>query len=213
MYRVTRNSALLNSKRRRLARVAIGSDPATARHFYERPPLYLDLYYLVAVHAQHRRDAEKLLGWVLLRLNEATHLVYRPRRYVLPDGSEVDATGRPWTPEATGDGVIMEKVSVDIVDDLNIGDALNFFGTHEAPYRPYITYRARCAMEGALIEAEPTVVRSAGATVMKQPGEEEPRRPGGRRGTQRIPRPTRSRTPYGPTGFSHRRLDEENHEE
>jgi hypothetical protein len=212
MYRLARNTALLNSKRRRLARVAVGDDPLTARNFYERPPLYLDLYYLLGVHAQHRRDAEKLLGWVLLRLNEATHLVYRPRRYVLPTGEKVDAKGRPWRPDATGEGIIMEKVSVDIVDDLTIGDALNFFSTHDAPYRPYVTYRARCAMEGSLVEAGPTTIRSAGVDTVANPEDDLPRRPSGPRSASRPPPPQRRRTPFGPEGFGHRPIAENDEE-
>ena len=49
----------------------------------------------------------------------------------------------------------MEKVSLGLVDDLTVGDAINFFTIHEAPYRPYLTYKARCAMEGALISGPP----------------------------------------------------------
>ncbi len=209
MYRVARNSALLNTKKWREAKFVIGDDDETARHFYERPPLYLDLYYLVGTHSKFRSDAERLLGWALLRLNEATHLVYRPRRYVLPDKTEVDSTGAPWGPDNTGEGVIMEKVAVDIVEDLTIGDAVNFFNIHDAPYRPYITYRARCAMEGALVEASPTTVRSAGATEIEREQPAYAARPNGRMATSRrakLPRPERKN--FGPPGIRHGKIPE-----
>lgn len=222
MYRCTRNSALLNSKRWRPARVSLGAPEDDAPQFLERPPLYLDVFYLLSVHARFRPEAERLLGWLLLRLNEATHLIYRPRRYVLPDGEAVDATGRPWTPDNRGEGVIMEKVSLDIVDDLNVGDAVNFFNIQNAPYRPYVTYRARCAMEGSLVQAAPTFIRSLpveptpdGASEERRAARQEGRaetRPNGRMptgsggarsGRARLADPRRRRTPFGPDGHRH----------
>ena len=203
MYRATKNTALQNAKRWRESRVQVGGEEdEAARHFYERPPLYLDLYYLVSVHAKFRSEAEKLFGWILLRLNEATHLVYRPRRFVLPDLTEVDSTGRPWSIHNRADGVIMEKVSLDLVDDLTIGDAVNFFNIHDAPYRPYVTYRARCAMEGALVEAVPTTIRSLPlSTTSPAPPTEV--RPSGRLGRARLAPASRPATPYSSKGFGH----------
>ncbi len=163
MYRVAQNPNLQNQKRLRLAPVFVKDDPASSPNvYYHRPPLLLDLFYLVAVHSKFRSDAERLLGWVLLRLNEATHLVYRPRRFLLPDGREVDSLGRPY--DATNfegqqgdddddDGLFVEKVALGLVDDLTVGDAINFFTLHEAPYRPFLTYRARCALDGALYQS------------------------------------------------------------
>ncbi len=153
MYKVTQNQALMNSKRFRLARFEFedDNDPDSKRTYWERPPLYLELHYLVSVHSKFRSDAERLMGWSMLRLHEATHLVYRPRRYVLPSGREIDSKGRDWQLDRIDDELIMEKVSLQLVDDLTVGDAINFFTINEAPYRPYLTYKARCAMEGALI--------------------------------------------------------------
>lgn len=158
MYRVSQNTALLNSKRYRQAKVQLRKD-GVEHSYFERPPLYLDLHYLIAVHSKFRSDAERLIGWLLLRLHEATHLVYRPRKYTLPDGSQLDSTGAPWQVDADGDDVIMEKVSMSLVDDITIGDAINFFTIHEAPFRPYLTYMARCAMEGALVSGPATTIR------------------------------------------------------
>lgn len=155
MYRANQNTSLMNSKRRRMARFSAEQhnngvlDPKET--YWERPPLYLELHYLIAVHSRFRSDAERLLGWLLLRLHEATHLLYRPRKYLLPDGRAVDSTGAEWGPDNDADGVIMEKVALSLVDDLTVGDAINFFTIHEAPYRPFLTYRARCALEGSLV--------------------------------------------------------------
>src|SRR5690606_3701728 len=139
--------------RYRLARFEFedDNDPDAKRTYWERPPLYLELHYLVSVHSKFRSDAERLMGWSMLRLHEATHLVYRPRRYVLPSGREIDSKGRDWQADKIEDDLIMEKVSLQLVDDLTVGDVINFFTINEAPYRPFLTYKARCAMEGALI--------------------------------------------------------------
>jgi len=153
MYRAIHNAALMNSKRYRLAKFEFedDNDPDANHTYWERPPLYLELNYLIAVHSKFRSDAERLLGWTMTRLHEASHLVYRPRRYMLPSGREIDSKGRDWDPEAYDEDLIMEKVSLALVDDLTVGDAINFFTINEAPYRPYLTYKARCAMEGALV--------------------------------------------------------------
>ncbi|MBW1878081.1 MAG: DUF4255 domain-containing protein [Deltaproteobacteria bacterium] len=178
MYKVTLNNALMNSKRLRLAKFEFEdeTDPDSDATYWERPPLYLELHYAFAVHSKFRSDAERLLGWVLLRLHEATHLVYRPRRFVLPGGRVIDSRGRDWKPDTFDPEVIMEKVSLSLVDDLTVGDAINFFTINEAPYRPYVTYKARCAMEGALISgpAGPVDVDyTLDEEAMPQPEDEE----------------------------------------
>jgi hypothetical protein len=68
--------------------------------YFHRPPVLLDLFYLIGVHSKFRSDAERLLGWLMLRLNEATHLIYRPRRFLLPDGREVDSASEDWRHES-----------------------------------------------------------------------------------------------------------------
>jgi len=213
MYRATQNMDLQNSKRWREAKVRVaGEKPGEEEVYFERAPLYLDVHYLIAVHSKFRSDAERLLGWVLLRLHEATHLVYRPRRYLLPDGREVDSTGSPWNADALGDEVIMEKVALALVDDLTVGDAINFFTIHEAPFRPYVTYRARCAMEGALISAPgATTVRSL--PLQPMPEERNPsERPGGRMGRMDV-RSKREKPQFGPEGHDLRPIGDTNESE
>lgn len=170
MYRVAQNPNLMNQKRLRLAPVFVKSDPndENAELYYHRPPMLLDVFYMLAVHSKFRSDAERMLGWLLLRLNEATHLIYRPRRFILPDGREVDSLGRPYDPtkmegepgdDDEDDGLYIEKVSLALVDDLTVGDAINLFTLHEAPYRPFLTYRARVVLDGPLYKS------SGGSTV------------------------------------------------
>jgi hypothetical protein len=207
MYRAARNTALMNAKRLREARVSVDGGI-----FYERPPLYLELFYLIAVHSKFRSDAERLLGWAMLRLHEATHLVYRPRRFTLPDGREVDSTGKLWAADATGEDLIMEKVSLALIDDLTVGDAINFFTIHEAPYRPYLTYQARCAMEGALISApDATTIRSMPLDrFQEEPPPHE--RPNGRLGRMETqPRPKKPW--FGPEGHDVRPIGDTNDSE
>ena len=215
MYRTAHNDALQNSKRLRESKITVRADANKPGGgvYYERPPLYLDLYYMIAVHSKFRSDAERLLGWVLLRLHEATHLVYRPRRYLLPDGREVDSMGRPWRLDAEGgDDLIMEKVALALIDDLTVGDAINFFTIHEAPYRPFLTYRARCAMEGSLISAPgATTIRNLPleAAYEERPAHE---RPNGRLGRVET-RPRDKKTPFGPEGQDFRPIEDNNESE
>ncbi len=157
MYRASQNPNLRNAKRYRQAPVFVkgkGENPDEV--YYHRPPLMMDLFYLIGVHSKFRSDAERLLGWVMLSLNEATHLVYRPRKFHLPDGRLVDSIGRAYDLQAdpSDDDLYMEKVSLALCDDLTVGDAINFFSIQEAPYRPFLTYRARVAMDGPLVAGD-----------------------------------------------------------
>ncbi|MEN9787359.1 MAG: Pvc16 N-terminal domain [Pseudomonadota bacterium] len=225
MYRLCQNPNLMNRKRLRLAPVFVKDDPSSSENvYYHRPPLLLDLFYLISVHSKFRSDAERLMGWVLLRLNEATHLIYRPRRFVLPDGREVDSLGRPYDPrnlssaargpgdaegnddpvETGSDGLFLEKVSLALVDDLTVGDAINLYTLHEAPYRPFLTYRARVALDGALYKSTGGVtMRLPPLANVSPPSSPSAGAPTGAGGRIRGPGPAqpRLRTPPGPTPY------------
>jgi hypothetical protein len=207
MYRVGPNSALKNTKHWRASKISLNAAPDTEQVYYERPPIYLELYYLVGVHARFRSDAERLLGWTILRLWEANTLIYRPRRYTLPDGTNVDSTGAAWSLDNTGEDVVMEKVGLAMVDDLPIGDAINFFTIHEAPFRPYVTFRAQCAMEGSLVAGPASSVanaRLADKGRARRPNE----RPSGRLSSGKPSKRESLPTP-GPKGYEHRPIDDE----
>lgn len=206
MYKTAMNRALMNNKRFRGARVTL---PGSDKILLERPPLYLDVFYMIAVHAKFRSDAERLLGYCILRLHEASHLLYRPRKFILPSGDAVNSKGDPWSMDVdmNDDEIIFEKVAVTWVDDLTIGDAINFFTIQEAPYRPYLTFMARCAMDGALVTNDPTTVRTPSVDSMNQASRKSP--------SGRIRNPVaadstsgRFKTPFGPQGHNPRRIDE-----
>ncbi len=214
MYRLQQNDALKNPKRYRTTPFSVADEeqPENSTLYYEWPPLYLELYYMIAVHSKFRSDAERLLGWVMMRLHHGTHLLYRPRRYVLPDNRVVDSNGADWGIENTGDGIIMEKVALAMCDDFTVGDAINFFTIHEAPYRPFVTYQARCAIRGPLVSAPPTTVRTGRLDSFESerpPGE----RPNGRVGGRMKTRPdTKRQNPIGPRGFGIRPAETNNDE-
>lgn len=215
MYRVAQNPNLKNVKRYRQAPVFVKGDGSVKGEvFYHRPPLLLDLFYMVMVHSKFRSDAERLLGWLMLTLNEATHLIYRPRKFLLPDGRAVDSIGRDYDVNAEGDDsdLFMEKVSLALVDDLTVGDAINFFSIHEAPYRPFLTYRARVVMDGPLVEGSGgTTIRIPRLGHIGSAGESDKlESPSGRMMASR-PKPSK-RKPPGPQPRNLRRNAEEDPE-
>jgi hypothetical protein len=175
MYRLAANPNLMNQKRWRQAPVFTKDDPSKGNVYYHRPPVLVDLFYLLMVHSRFRSEAERLLGWLMLQLNEATHLIYRPRKFILPDGREVDSLGNAYDLDILldSDGLVIEKVSLALVDDLTVGDATNLFSLHEAPYRPFLTYRARIALDGPLVRVPGgTSINFPRAQSMGSPNEE-----------------------------------------
>lgn len=214
MYRIAQNDALRNPKRFRTTPFSVANPdaPEDSELYYEWPPLYLDVYYMIAVHSKFRSDAERLLGWVMMRLHHATHLLYRPRRYVLPDNRVVDSSGADWDVESMGEDVIMEKVSLALVDDFTVGDAINFFTIHEAPYRPYVTYQARCAIRGPLVAAPPTTVRAHRLDSMESTRPSAERSNGRVSGRMATNPSSQRQNKIGPKGYGVRTLDDSNDE-
>jgi hypothetical protein len=211
MYRVVQNTALQNRKRFRVAPILTGDPEDGAPVYYHRPPLILDLYYLICSHSKFRSDAERLLGWTILRLHEATHLIYRPRRFDLPDGRSVDSLGRTYDPAVVDgdDELFMEKVSLALVDDLTVPDGINMFTIMEAPFRPFLTYRARIALDGPLYTGSGgTTVRMPHAKQTTSPQAERRlnESPSGRiKGAK--PTPPAMSSP-GPKGHGYRRISD-----
>lgn len=209
MYRLVHNENLKNPKRLRQAPLQVGGPPEDGgRLFYHRPPLLMDLFYVICAHAKFRSDAERLLGWVLLTLNYTPRLVYRPRRFALPENEGyVDSQGEVWDPARRAEGLLMEKVSLALVDDMTLGDAVNLFTILDAPYRPFLTFRARVALDGPLVEAHGGTQISMPRAESFDPRAENPSRetPSGR---IRSGQPTSesSRTPPGPKAYHRRRL-------
>ena len=215
MYRLASNPNLQNRKRFRQAPVYVNSSPEDGKVYMHRPPLLVDLYYLVTAHAQFPSETAKILGWLLLRLNEATHLIYRPRKFLLPDGRAVDSLGREYNEDIPMDdeNLVVEKVSLALVDDLCVGDAINMFSLHEAPYRPFLTYRARIAIDGPLVHMP------SGTTVRMPRAEQSasnasvgnPTRPNGR--PLARPNPPKMKSPPGPQPHYFSRDVDDNYDE
>lgn len=211
MYRAAQNPNLQRQKRLQLAPVEVPNDRGGVDVFYHRPPLLMDLFYLVCVHSRFRSDAERLLGWVLLTLHYTPKLVYRPRRFLLPDGRLVDSFGRPWQDQVNIEeaGLVAEKVSLAQVDDLTVGDAINLFTLHEAPYRPFLTYRARVALDGPLVSTEggSTIEMGKKDTEMLETNYPHRKsRPSGRIGRPQMP--SRIQEPPGPKAHNLRKRHE-----
>jgi hypothetical protein len=213
MYRACQNPNLNNQKRLRLAPVDVPNGKGDTERYYHRPPLLMDLFYLVGVHSKFRSDAERLLGWVLLTLHYTPKLVYRPRRFLLPDGREVDSLGRSWDPRADTqiDKLQVEKVSLALVDDLTVGDAINLFTLHEAPYRPFLTYRARVALDGPLVSTEGGSTIEMGGDGIGRMGTAMPHRKVSKSGRiQHARHNSRIPAPPGPATHNMRKRGERN---
>ena len=216
MYRVVQNTALQNRKRFRVAPIVTGDPEGGAPIYYHRPPLILDLFYLISAHSKFRSDAERLLGWTILRLHEATHLIYRPRRFDLPGGRSVDSLGRDYDPEVHegSEELFMEKVSLALIDDLTVPDGINLFTIMEAPFRPFLTYRARIALDGPLFTGSGgTHIRMPHATQTPPPkadGRLNESRSGRIKGRRPLP-PFKS--PPGPPGHGFRRISDSSESE
>jgi len=212
MYRVVQNTALQNRKRFRVAPILTGDPESGAPTYYHRPPLILDLFYLITAHSRFRSDAERLLGWTILRLHEATHLIYRPRRFDLPDGRSVDSLGRPYDVNAIDgdDELFMEKVSLALIDDLTVPDGINMFTIMEAPFRPFMTYRARIALDGPLYAGSGgTTIKMPRAAQSPPPARAQGDNNESRSGRIRGPRPRPpSMSPPGPPGHGYRRISD-----
>ena len=97
----------------------------------------------------------------------------------------------------------MEKVDIALVEDLPIGDAINFFTIHDAPFRPYLTFQANCAMEGALVTGPATTVSNA--RMSDRVPQAPTTRPSGR--MKAPPKTESGDQKIGPPGFDHRPVD------
>jgi hypothetical protein len=104
----------------------------------------------------------------------------------------------------------MEKVSLALVDDLTVGDAINFYTIHEAPYRPFLTYQAKCAMEGSLVSA-PSATSIRTDRLQAPTPEAGPERSNGRLGRMPI-LPSKKQVP-GPSGHEISPITDEESEE
>jgi hypothetical protein len=99
------------------------------------------------------------------------------------------------------ENLVIEKVSLSLVDDLTVGDAINLFSLHEAPYRPFLTYRARIAIDGPLVHAP------SGTRVVMDRAKQNQRTPPAGTRTRPNGRPVRGE----PESVERARIGEEKH--
>ena len=67
-------------------------NPETEGVYYHRPPVLVDLFYLISAHAKFRSEAERILGWLMLSLNHS-HSSYLSTQTIY--SSEWDGGGFP----------------------------------------------------------------------------------------------------------------------
>ena len=132
-------------------------------------------------------------------------------QFYLPNGRVVDSIGRDYDIDAdpSDDDLYVEKVSLALCDDLTVGDAINFFSIQEAPYRPFLTYRARVALDGPLVAGEGgTTIRipSLGRTDKQDDSEALTSRSGRMMASRPAPK---DQVPPGPEPKNLRRMSED----
>ncbi len=160
LYRLARGAGSHSCRRPEVLGVPYSeASEVGAKAWVARPPLRFDAYYAVAASARHRSDAERILGAALVRLGEIATLVDRPRRFFLETGACVDSNGAPWSPTTVG--VARERVGLALVDDLDVHGAAALFAAWQAPWRPYVTWKASVALDGPTTSRAPTRIHVA----------------------------------------------------
>jgi len=129
LYRVTVNSEMRNSPPRMLSNGRLS-----------RPPLPLELHYLITPWARDTRDEFRIIGRVMQVLYDRSEL------------GPAELQGSSWS---TGDSVQV------ILDSLPIEDHLRIWDTTDLPYRLSLTYCARVVGIEPEIAEEAAIVASA----------------------------------------------------
>ena len=118
------------------------------------PPRFMYLYFIVFVESPEPDLSNTLLGAVMNGFHQEATLIYQPKSFEL-NGRLYDSMGRPLKsdgldleldggadPQASANKkIVMERISVQLVDDLAFGDACLLLKGFERKIRPYLTYR------------------------------------------------------------------------
>ena len=118
------------------------------------PPRFMYLYFIVFVESAEPDLSNAILGAVMNGFHQEPTLIYQPKPFEL-NGRLFDSVGRPLQSDgldlkvdASGKiqrnangKVVMERISVQLVDDLAFGDACLLLKGFERKIRPYLTYR------------------------------------------------------------------------
>jgi len=118
------------------------------------PPRFFYLYFIVFVESQETDLSNIIMGAVMNGFHQQPVLLYQPKPHEL-GGKLYDSLGRPLEYDgmdlktsATAEiqkgantKLVMEKISMQLVDDLAFGDACLLLKGFERKIRPYLTYR------------------------------------------------------------------------
>jgi len=118
------------------------------------PPRFMYLYFIVFVESDEPDLSHAILGAIMNGFHQEPTLIYQPKPFEL-NGRLYDSVGRPLksdglelhvdatasTQSNANQKVVMERISVQLVDDLAFGDACLLLKGFERKIRPYLTYR------------------------------------------------------------------------
>jgi len=118
------------------------------------PPRFFYLYFILFVESADTDVSNALMGAVMNGFHQETTLFYRPVPFEV-NGRVFDSTGRHLTSDGyryvrdpneepspgANDKLVMERISVALVDDLAFGDACLLLKGFDRKVRPYLTYR------------------------------------------------------------------------
>lgn len=133
-----------------------GPQPPDAKRqeIIQLPPRFFYLYFIVFVESGETDLSNVIMGAVMNGFHQEPVLLYQPKPYEL-GGKLYDSLGRPLevdgmdlktdatAPIQAGANakLVMEKISLQLVDDLAFGDACLLLKGFERKIRPYLTYR------------------------------------------------------------------------
>ena len=118
------------------------------------PPRFFYLYFILFVESPDADVSNALMGAIMNGFHQETTLFYRPVPFEL-NGRVFDSQGRSLTSdgykyisdpteepdEGANDELLMERISVALVDDLALGDACLLLKGFDRKVRPYLSYR------------------------------------------------------------------------
>ncbi len=118
------------------------------------PPRFFYLYFIVFVESPEPDLSNVIMGAVMNGFHQEPVLLYQPKPHEL-GGKLYDSLGRPLEydgmdlktdptaeiQQGANTKLVMEKISMALVDDLAFGDACLLLKGFDRKIRPYLTYR------------------------------------------------------------------------
>lgn len=146
------------------------------------PPRFMYLYFVMFVESPEPDLSNVILGAIMNGFHQEPTLVYQPKSFEL-NGRMYDSAGRPLRSEGlefradatsprqhgANEQIVMERISLQLVDDLAFGDACLLLKGFERKIRPYLTYRVFAKIDHPL-KVVPRVGR-VGISLFDQDGQ------------------------------------------